>query len=125
MAQSLTLLVGYDGSESARRALERAAALTGYGSQLIVANVAPDEQGLARSNDLLDEAETRLILQRVFCRKHARIGKPARTLMALADENNADLIIVGNGKSALQRLLLGSVSTEIVHHATCDVMVVR
>jgi nucleotide-binding universal stress UspA family protein len=71
MSSELTLVVGYDGSESASRALDRAAPLTGYGSQLIVANVASDERGLANSARLLDEAETRLLLQRVFCRTHA------------------------------------------------------
>jgi nucleotide-binding universal stress UspA family protein len=122
---TLTPLVGYDGSESAKRALDRAASLTGYGSQLLVATASPDQAGLARSNELLDEAETSLISQRVFCRRRAVIGKPAQALMTLADENNVDLIVVGNGKTALQRLLLGSVSTEIVHHAPCNVMVVR
>ena len=99
--------------------------MTGYGSQLIVANVASDEGGLAKSARLLDEAEIRLLLQRVFCRTHALVGRPARALMALADESDADVILVGNGKTTLQRLLLGSVSTEIVHNAPCDVMVVR
>jgi nucleotide-binding universal stress UspA family protein len=125
MSSALTLIVGYDGSESARRALDRAASLTGYGTQLIVANVASDERGLANSARLLDEAETRLLLQKVFCRTHALVGRPARALIVLADESNADVIVVGNGKTALQRLLSGSVSTEIIHNAPCDVMVVR
>jgi nucleotide-binding universal stress UspA family protein len=123
--QPLTLLVGYDGSPSARRALDRAATLTNYGSQLVVATVSADERGLEKSHGLLDEAERQLILQRVFCQKRALVGKPAEALISLAMETKADLIVVGNGKTALQRLLLGSVSTQVVHDAPCDVLVVR
>ena len=125
MSTGRTLVVGYDGSESSRRALDRAASLTGYGDELVVVNVAADQASLTRSHELLDEAETQLILQRVFCRKEGLIGKPARELMNLAADTGADLIVVGNGKTAVQRLILGSVSTEIVHHAPCDVLVVR
>jgi hypothetical protein len=83
----LTLVVGYDGSESAQRALDRAASLTGYGSLLIVAAVATDERGLERASELLDEAESRLLLQRVLCRKRELVGKPAEELISLAAES--------------------------------------
>jgi hypothetical protein len=69
--------------------------LTGYGSQLIVANVASDERGLANSARLLDEAETRLLLQRVFCRTHAltfdaRPGRPRGYLTLLFGGRRGD-----------------------------------
>jgi nucleotide-binding universal stress UspA family protein len=121
----LTLVIGYDGTESAQRALDRAASLTGYGSLLIVATVASDEQGRARARELLDQAESRLLVQRVFCQTRELLGKPADELISLATETKADLLVVGNGKTALQRLLLGSVSTQLVHNAPCDVLVAR
>jgi nucleotide-binding universal stress UspA family protein len=43
-----------------------------------------------------------------------------------ASDEGADLIVVGTrGLNVAQRALLGSVSTKIVHHAACDVLVVR
>jgi nucleotide-binding universal stress UspA family protein len=43
-----------------------------------------------------------------------------------AEDSGADLIIVGTrGHNAAQRVLMGSVSTNVVHHAKCDVLVVR
>jgi nucleotide-binding universal stress UspA family protein len=57
---------------------------------------------------------------------HARIGKPAAELLAVAREIGADLIIVGsNGRVGVQRLLLGSVAEQVMREAGCTVEVVR
>jgi nucleotide-binding universal stress UspA family protein len=53
-------------------------------------------------------------------------GNPADVIVQEADDSGADLIVVGTrGRNAAQRVLLGSVSTNVVHHAPCDVLVVR
>ena len=53
-------------------------------------------------------------------------GSPESRIVELADEVKPDLIVVGShGYSSWERLLLGSVSDAIVHHAPCSVMVVR
>lgn len=53
-------------------------------------------------------------------------GGAARTIVEIADEWNADLIIVGShGYGFWSRTLLGSVSNSVMHHALCSVMVVR
>src|SRR2546423_14888929 len=53
-------------------------------------------------------------------------GDPADQLEATAAELGAAMIVIGSqGKGAVQRLLLGSVSTRLVHHATRPVLVVR
>ena len=53
-------------------------------------------------------------------------GDPAKLLVTEAKTANADLIIVGtHGRGSLGRSLLGSVGTSVVHHAPCDVLVVR
>ena len=59
-------------------------------------------------------------------RFEVRTGDPVVQLQLSADENGADLIVVGaRGHSVAHRLLLGSVSTRLVHHAHRPVLVVR
>ena len=53
-------------------------------------------------------------------------GSPDSRIVETAEEWNADLIVVGShGYSRWERLLLGSVSDSVVHHAPCSVLVVR
>ena len=53
-------------------------------------------------------------------------GTPESRIVEIAEENNADLIVVGShGYKQWERLLLGSVSNSVVHHAPCSVLVVR
>ena len=57
---------------------------------------------------------------------HARIGKAAQQILALAHEVGAGLLFIGShGKTGLERFLLGSVSERVVREARCPVMVVR
>ncbi len=58
--------------------------------------------------------------------RHAIIGTAFDGLLATAEQRDGDLIVVGSrGHGVGKRLLLGSVSTKIVHHATCSVLVVH
>jgi nucleotide-binding universal stress UspA family protein len=53
-------------------------------------------------------------------------GEPGRGIVAAAEAEQADLIVVGTrGLARAGRLLLGSVSDHVVHHASCPVLVVR
>jgi nucleotide-binding universal stress UspA family protein len=53
-------------------------------------------------------------------------GEPAATLVRVADEHAADLIVVGtHGRTGIVRALLGSVARNVMQHATCSVLVVR
>jgi nucleotide-binding universal stress UspA family protein len=53
-------------------------------------------------------------------------GHPAETLVDFAEQAKADLIVIGSrGIGSFQRLLMGSVSTGVLHHAHCSVLVVR
>ena len=56
----------------------------------------------------------------------ARQGDPADAILDVAEEQGADLIIVGNkGMSGAKRFLLGSVPNKVSHHAPCSVMIIR
>lgn len=56
----------------------------------------------------------------------ARLGKPAWEIIEKSDEWKADLIVVGShGRSALGRLLLGSVSQKVLNEGHCSVRVSR
>ena len=53
-------------------------------------------------------------------------GSPESRIVETAEQMHADLIIVGShGYNRWERLLLGSVSDSVVHHAPCSVLVVR
>ena len=53
-------------------------------------------------------------------------GEAGEAIVAAADSENADLIVVGShGRSGVSRFFIGSVSDYVVRHAHCPVMVVR
>ena len=57
---------------------------------------------------------------------YARQGDPADAILDVAEENKADLIIVGNkGMTGAKRFLLGSVPNKVSHHAPCSVLIIR
>ena len=57
---------------------------------------------------------------------YAREGDPADAILDVAEEKDADLIVVGNkGMSGAKRFLLGSVPNKISHHAPSSVMIIK
>lgn len=111
-----TILVGFDGSEGARRALDRAAELVGYGTSLSVVHVVPS--GHANGSLSLEEARRRLNDRLLSARTLERVGDPADELIRAAQELRADLLVIGDSRD-------GSVRRRLVHDAPCDVLVVR
>jgi len=56
----------------------------------------------------------------------ARQGDAADAILDVAEEQAADLIVVGNkGMTGAKRFLLGSVPNKVSHHAPCSVLIVR
>jgi len=54
-----------------------------------------------------------------------RVGHPYQTILEVAEEKSAELIIVASHQPELQNYFLGSTAAKVVRHATCSVMVVR
>jgi nucleotide-binding universal stress UspA family protein len=134
------IVVGYDGSEAATRALDRTGDLaSAFGSTVVVTSVSPVMTGAAHgggSTDptdppeqhsaLLDKARTALSARGVEADVQLGIGDPADAIVQLAEERNADLIVVGTREPGfLERLLGHSVSGSVQRHAHCDVLIVH
>ena len=120
-ARPRRILVGYDGSEAAGRALDAAADLTGYGSTLAVVTV---QNGELRGS-VSAQAREQLQRRHVQARYHEPSGEAAEQLVEAARELEADLVVVGRRDRKPLRGLLGSVSWKVVRRAPCDVLVVR
>lgn len=133
------LLVGYDGSESAKAALDRAAAMTLYGDTLGVISVAPLVAGGPRSGGPfvagdgpaehraeLAEAVEFLTGRGIEPLTIAAIGDPGSAICEAAERDGYTMIVVGSRNlNGVKRALLGSVSDRVAHHAPCDVLIVK
>jgi nucleotide-binding universal stress UspA family protein len=133
----MKIVVGYDGSEAAKRGLERVVAVAPGKSEIVVVAVAEpyprsgitipanlDPEEIMRRREDLDEARSFLSSRGIVAEMLQARGDPAEVLVDASKD--ADLVIVGSrGLNRLQRLLLGSVSSKVVHEAACDVLVVR
>jgi nucleotide-binding universal stress UspA family protein len=127
-----------DGSDASAKALKfvrtkfQPDQSTGKGGrvpiQVSVIHVMPfsNYQELKEVRELLEQS-VRTLIQAGFTAEAVCLpGKPAEEIMKVAAKHHADLIVMGaQGLGAIARFLLGSVSTRVVQHATCSVLVVR
>jgi nucleotide-binding universal stress UspA family protein len=124
-----TTVVGYDGSDTARAALAYAAGRAGPGDRLVVAHVATSpamfidteyyDEALERARERAEASMLELedVLAGVPSESRVTEGPPARTLVQLAGEEDAEEIVVGSRGHSATRALLGSVSHALLHES--------
>jgi nucleotide-binding universal stress UspA family protein len=133
-----SIVVGYDGSDAATRALGRAAETAGEHGTVVIVTTEPQLFSSGPSAEPLiepgDDPRRLLADAQAIVAEHgtvadvivaARKGDPAEELLNMARSVDADRIFVGRrGKNFVARMLMGSVATRVVEHAPCDVLVV-
>ena len=143
-----SIVIGTDGSDTAKQAVRDAVALAkGAGAKLLVVSVYEpvssvhlrDESGPPPENpDWGVNARDAVlaILEQTASEAHAsgvpevetfaRQGDPADAILDVAEEQRADLIVVGNrGMTGKRRFMLGSVPNKLSHSAPCSVLIVK
>jgi nucleotide-binding universal stress UspA family protein len=133
-----TILVCYEERPVASRVLERSAQLAKWsGAKVIVTSVAPILHGRGGGVDPVDpparhegevhDAQSRLQELGVSdVEAVPAVGDPAAAIVALADERQVDLIVLGAHEGGVfSRLLEGSPGDAVVHKAHTDVLIVR
>ena len=144
MSAYRTVVVGTDGSASSFRAVDRAAQIAGADAKLIIASAYLPQQEDTRAADALRDESYKVsgtapiyaILQDAKERAHnagakkveerSIVGAPVDALVKLAEDENADLLVVGNvGLSTIAGRLLGSVPANVSRRAKVDVLIVH
>ena len=142
-----SIVVGTDGSETAKEAVRQATELAkslGARMDLVSAyepvgaqrlreerqHVPADLEWMVNPKEdveaTLSEAAEQVKAAGVEISTYAREGDPADAILDVAEVGKADLIVVGNkGMTGAKRFLLGSVPNKVSHHAPCSVMIIR
>ena len=140
-----SIVVGTDGSDTAKEAVRQATELAkSVSAELyVVSAYEPVPEGRLRAerkdapDDLqwsinpredveatLSDASDQIKEAGVKVETFSREGDPADAILDVAEEQGADLIVVGNrGMTGARRFLLGSVPNKVAHHALCDVLI--
>jgi nucleotide-binding universal stress UspA family protein len=145
------VLVAVDGSPQSERAIEFVADEWGDASTTLLHVIDPVQAGYDASvlpsgseawyrsakegaDDLLTESRERLVAARRDADPGAGydidtrtdVGRPAATIVEVADELDADHVVVGShGRQGVSRLVLGSVAEAVVRRSPVPVTVVR
>jgi nucleotide-binding universal stress UspA family protein len=140
-----TIVVGTDGSETAKRAVQESVRLAkALGGEVHVvsafeplrgARVTGAAEGAAKVWQPLPDSKVEAVLGEagaavrfsdVTVKTHAIQGDPVDALLQVADKVDATLIVVGNrGMHSAKRFVLGNVPNKVSHRARCSVLIVQ
>lgn len=145
MLEFKRILVPYDGSSNAKRALAVASDTAALipGAKLFITTVAPAEQpkekvrisksGAAADEPppknpgelLLEEADS-LVPKEIPRELILRVGNAGEELLTLTLQKPFDLIIMGSrGRGTLKSLIMGSVSSHLANHVKCSIFIIK
>ncbi|MFB6309024.1 MAG: universal stress protein [Haloarculaceae archaeon] len=138
------ILVPVDGSEEAKGACEFVASEFPDATMILLHVVNPAEAGYSaqasipsfseewfdreqdHANEVFDEIEASAGDRIAGIERVIEVGKPSRTIVEYADENDIDQIVMGShGRSGVSRILLGSVAETVVRRSNVPVTVTR
>ncbi|UCD91620.1 MAG: universal stress protein [Methanobacteriota archaeon] len=131
------ILVGYDGSEGARKAIDRAASMWKEGDEIVVVFVLPPTKieefaGFdtdlteEKARGLLDEVAESLERMGIPVTTSLREGDVADEIIELGTELDCDLIVVGSyGLSKVGTFALGDVAEKVAKKSSRPVLLVR
>jgi nucleotide-binding universal stress UspA family protein len=130
------ILLAYDGTDAARKALDTAATFaTTFGASITVISVVPVHPGRAPMDPWDDrEAHTEELREAAGLLRERGVtfdlseplGDVPRTIERIADEGDYDLVVIGSRNlGAVGRLFQGSVSEHVATHAATTVVVAR
>jgi nucleotide-binding universal stress UspA family protein len=143
-----SIVVGTDGSGTATEAVRHAAQLAQLSGATLhvvhafqaispLAAIGPDAGAAAlgagvreaaeqEAKELVGRAKQQASAAGAEVQTHIRPGDPATVLLETAEEEGADLIVVGNkGMSGVKRFVLGSVPNSVSHHCPCNLLIVH
>lgn len=135
------ILLAYDGSDGARLAFEKVIEIAKVANaelHLLAVGRIPEyaetvseteearEQAKSYYSKVMDEAADHLKQRELSAKVHIDFGKPADTILRIAEDLGADLIVMGTKPhSPLRRRVLGATVDKVIDHAHCSVLVVR
>ncbi len=135
------ILIAHDGSKSSEKAVEKGLEIAEkFGSAVTVLSVIPElyltelmeVDRASILSTLSDEAHKMMMEIKARPGKVKSLktvikqGDPAEEILKAAEKMKADIIVTGShGRHGAQKFLLGSVSSKIVDHAGCSVLVVK
>ncbi len=135
------ILVAYDGSDGAKLALEKVVDFAKFASaelHLLAVGRIPEyaetvseveearEQAKGFYSKIMEDAAARLKQRGLPAKVYVDYGKPADTILRIAEGLGVDLLVLGtHPHSAVRRRVLGATVDKVIDHAHCSVLVVR
>jgi nucleotide-binding universal stress UspA family protein len=135
------ILLAYDGSDGSKLALEKVvelAKLTTTELHLLAVGRIPEyaetvseteearEQARSYYSKIMEDAADHLKQRGLSAKVHIDFGKPADTILRIAEDSGVDLVVLGtHPHSAIRRRFLGATADKVIDHAHCSVLVIR